>query len=94
MKLIFSARAKADLAEYVEFISNDKPQAAREWAASIQQSVLKLSDFPQIGRTVPEYADETIREIIKGQYRIVYKIDDKRDTIVIVTIHHSKRPLA
>ena len=46
-----------------------------------------------MGRIVPEYGDETIREIIKGQYRIVYKIDSKKDSIVIVTIHHAKRLL-
>ncbi|MFQ5825287.1 MAG: type II toxin-antitoxin system RelE/ParE family toxin [bacterium] len=93
MKVIFSAMAKADLAEIVNFIAYDKPQAARKWSVSVRKSVSKLSDFPRMGRTVPEYGDETIREIIKGQYRIVYKIDDKKATIVILTIHHSKRPL-
>lgn len=93
MKIVFSSRAKTDLAEIVKFIAYDKPQAARKWAANIRQSVVKLSDFPKMGRTVPEYGDETIREIIKGQYRIVYKIDDKNDTIVILTIYHAKRPL-
>lgn len=93
MKIVFSSRAKTDLAEFVKFIAYDKPQAARKWAANIRQSVLKLSDFPKMRRTVPEYGEDTIREIIKGQYRIVYKIDDTNDTIVIVTIHHAKRPL-
>ena len=77
MKVVFSSRAKTDLAEFVKFIAQDKPQAARKWADDIRQSVSLPSDFPQIGRTVPEYGDETIREIIKGQYRIVYKIDAK-----------------
>lgn len=93
MRIVFSSGAKADLFKIVKFIAKDKPQAARKWAADIRQSVLKLSDFPKIGRTVPEYGDETIREIIKGQYRIVYKIDEKKDTIVIVTIYHAKRIL-
>lgn len=93
MKIVFSSRAKTDFAEFVKFIASDKPQAARKWAANIRQSVLKLSDFPKMGRTVPEYGDETIREIINGQYRVVYKIDGKNDTIVIVTIHHAKRPI-
>ncbi len=93
MKIVFSSQAKADLAEIVNFIAYDKPQAARKWATSIRQSVLKLPDFPKIGRTVPEFADETIRELIIGQYRVVYKIDDKKDSIVILTVHHAKRLL-
>ena len=93
MKIVFSSQAKADLVEIVEFIAYDKPQAARKWAANIRQSVSKQSDFPKRGRTVPEFGAETIRELIKGQYRVVYKIDDKKDTIVIVTIHNAKRLL-
>ncbi len=93
MKIVFSSQAKTDLAEIVKFIAYDKPQAAGEWADSIRESVSKLSDFPKMGRTVPEFGEETIRELIKGQYRVVYKIDDKKDTIVIVTIHHAKRLL-
>ncbi len=93
MKIVFSSRAKTDLREAVQFIAHDKPQAARKWAAHIRKSILKLSDFPMMGRMVPEYGDETIREIIKGHYRIVYKIDSKKDSIVIVTIHHAKRLL-
>ena len=93
MKIVFSSQAKADLAEIVNFIAYDKPQAARKWATGIRQSVSKQSDFPKMGRTVPEFSEETIRELIKGQYRVLYKIDDKKNTIVIVTIHHARRPL-
>ena len=93
MKIVFSSQAKADLVKIVEFIAYDKPQAARKWTANIRQSVSKQSDFPKMGRTVPEFGEETICELIKGQYRVVYKIDDKKDTIVIVTIHNAKRLL-
>ena len=93
MKIVFSSRAKTDLAEIVKFMAYDNPQAARKWSANIHQLVLKLADFPKMGRTVPEFSNETIRELIKGQYRVVYKIDDEKDTIVIITIHHGRRLL-
>jgi len=93
MKVVISSRAKSDLAEIVTFIANDKPRAARNWASTVRKSISNLSDFSKLGRVVPEYGDDTIREIIKGQYRIVYKIDDSKSTIVVLTIHHAKRPL-
>ena len=93
MKIVFSSQAKTDLAEIVKFIAYNKPQAARQWSANIHQLVLKLADFPKTGRTVPEFSNETIRELIKGQYRVVYKIDGEKDTIVIITIHHGMRLL-
>jgi len=93
MKVVFSARAKNDLAEFAKFIARDKPQAARKWASGIRESVLALADFPRLGRTVPEFGDSTIREILKGQFRIVYTIDEENGVIVIITIHHAKIPL-
>jgi len=93
MKLVYSANAKQNLTEITEFILKDKPTAARKWVSSIRASVNKLTTFPRLGRMVPEYSEETIREIIKGAYRIVYKIDWPNDTIVILAVHHSKRPL-
>ena len=93
MKIFFSSHAKSDLLEIVRYISNDKPIAAKKWANSIKDSINKLEQFPRLGRVVPEYSDGSIREIIKSQYRIVYKIDEKQNNIVILTIHHSKRTL-
>jgi toxin ParE1/3/4 len=93
MEVIFSSAAKKDLIEIVKYISKDKPKAAQNWAAEIKMSVLKLGDFPHFDRIVPEYSDAGIREIIKGRYRIVYKIDAEKETIVILTVHHSKKLL-
>ena len=42
----------------------------------IQKSVNRLEKFPNSGRQVPEIKRQDIREIIKGNYRIIYKIDD------------------
>lgn len=93
MKIIFSFVAKSNLIEFVKFIAYDKPMAAKYWAKKNKREILKLKDFPKFGRVVPEYGEESIREIVSGQYRIVYKIDEKKETIVILTIHHSKKPL-
>jgi plasmid stabilization system protein ParE len=52
-----------------------------------------LEKNPKIGRKVPEagYKDK-IREIIQGNYRIIYQIANK-DLINILTVHHSSRKL-
>ena len=38
MKIHFTTRSKSDITEIVEYISQDNPQAAREWANSIFNS--------------------------------------------------------
>ncbi len=94
MNVIFSSHAKSDLLEIVRYISKDKLLAAKKWANSIKDSINNLEKFPRLERVVPEYSDDSIREIVKGRYRIVYKIDEKQNNIVIITIHHSKRTLS
>jgi len=93
MNLVFSHQARLDLLEISQLIAKDKPGAARKWVREIRTATQKLIPFPYIGRIVPEFQSENIREIIWGSYRIVYKIDKDRETIAILTIHHSKRLL-
>lgn len=91
MIVTISSRAKTDLAEYLRLIAYEKPLAARKWLAEIQQAIAALPEFPRMGRIVPEYGDENIRELIKGNYRIVYTIAAAVGVVAILTIHHSKK---
>jgi toxin ParE1/3/4 len=48
-----------------------------------------LATSPQMGRVVPELRDPTVRELIVGAYRIVYR--HRRDAVEIATIFHGAR---
>ena len=50
-----------------------------------------LEDHPLSGRVVPEVGDDAIRELIRGNYRIVYRL--KQDVVEIVTVFHGARLL-
>ncbi|MDQ3021191.1 MAG: type II toxin-antitoxin system RelE/ParE family toxin [Bacteroidota bacterium] len=52
-----------------------------------------MISHPKAGRIVPELSDEKIRELIKGNYRIIYRIVNKKK-VDIITVHHSKRLLS
>ncbi|MEI6757306.1 MAG: type II toxin-antitoxin system RelE/ParE family toxin [Chlorobium sp.] len=94
MIIEFSERAVFQIEEIVRFIAADKPAAARKWAEAVQQSVMKLEDFPYIGRIVPEFVDESVRELLYGEYRIIYKIDEKLSRVVITSLYHARRLMA
>jgi len=55
-------------------------------------SVDILEHNPLAGRKVPEFNDRTIRELIRINYRIVYKLINENN-IDIITVHHSARLL-
>lgn len=49
----------------------------------------RLEDHPLSGRVVPEIGHESVREIVQGNYRIVYRL--RPDTIEVVTVFHGAR---
>ena len=57
----------------------------------VRQQVERLDRFPESGRKVPEDKSGTYRELIVGNYRVVYRVDE--DTVTIATLIHGARIL-
>ncbi len=91
MKLIWSPLAIDRVAEISQYIAQDSLNAAQKWVDSIFQAVERLEQFPKSGRIVPEIRQDDFREIIHGNYRIIYKIEGER--ISILTVRHGKQIL-
>ena len=65
----------------------------RPWLWSHTHVTSYLETNPRIGRMVPEMRrQDKIREIILGNYRIIYKITDPK-SVHILTVHHSYKRL-
>jgi len=52
------------MAEIVDYISRDRPDAARKWAEGVFDAVDELANFPDQGRVVPEVGRPSVRELI------------------------------
>jgi addiction module RelE/StbE family toxin len=88
-RLFWSERARRDLREIRSFIELDDPAAAKRWVATIISAVERLTDLPLSGRVVPEAGRSDLREVIKGGYRIVYRV--ALTDIIILTVFKSHR---
>ena len=51
-----------------------------------------LENQIRTGRIVPEFENESIRELILGFYRIINRVVDE-NRVDILTIHHSRRSI-
>jgi len=91
MKIIWSPLAVDRASEIAEYIAQDKPSAAKRWINKVFTKVDQLKSSPQIGRIVPEISDDKFRELIYGNYGIIYRIEVKK--ISILTIQHGKQIL-
>jgi toxin ParE1/3/4 len=84
MKLFWTETARQDLQAIRRYISADSPAAAKRWVSRIRERARKALHSPLAGRIVPEFFRDDIRELIEGNYRIVYQIFE--DRLVILTI--------
>jgi toxin ParE1/3/4 len=83
--------ARDDLREIVQYIASDSPVYAGATAERMLDAVERLRRYPKMGRVVPEYGEESIRELIVGNYRIVYRL--RRQRVGILAIVHGSRDL-
>lgn len=75
MKLIWSARARADLDEVAGYIASDGPAAAQRQLIKFREAARSLLTLPALGRQVPEFESASIRERLIGNYRLVYRVE-------------------
>ncbi len=91
MKIIWSPLAVDRVAEIAEYIAQDSPNSTEKWVESIFQVVERLEKFPKSGRVVPEIKQDDFREIIHGNYRIIYRLQN--EIVSILTVRHGRQLL-
>jgi addiction module RelE/StbE family toxin len=91
-KVKWTNLALDDLRSIYDYISQDSAKYADRLMDKIIEKVEMLENNPQVGRKVPEFDNESIRELIEGSYRIIYRIESE-DEIGIARVHHSARLL-
>lgn len=52
-----------------------------------------LLEHPRLGRKIPEFNQESLREVIVSPYRVVYRITDDIELIEILRVWHAARDI-
>ncbi len=89
MKVRWTAAARHDRSDIVDYIAVDNPAAALRMEHLFSEAAAKLGEFPMIGHT-GEVAGT--RELIPHtSYRMVYEVDDASGTVWIMAVVHTAR---
>src|SRR5262245_53931345 len=91
-KVRWTPQAANDLEAICLFIARDAPSFASVFAQQAFDVTDRLARFPESGRVVPEINNPSIREIILGKYRLIYRI--RSGDVQILTVHHGARELS
>lgn len=90
MKVIWTPFALERVNDIARYIARDKPAAAAKWVKGLFRLFGRLSSQPHSCRVVPELNRPDIRELIHGNYRVIYKLTDE---IHILTVRHGRQQL-
>ena len=90
-QVIWAPQAIEDVEAIRAYVARDSPPYADLVVERIVAAVARLESHPLSGRVVPEVGDQSLREIIQGSYRIVYRVN--RDVVEIITVFHGARLL-
>lgn len=90
MNIFFSKSAIEDLESINQYyLEQGVPHIGQEFVIAIVEHIETLSNHPDIGRMVPEFNDEKIRELIHSPFRVVYLRESK--SIKIIRVWRSER---
>ena len=90
MKVRFTWRARSDLEEIGDYISQRNPSAAIRVRNAIRRSIDLVMAFPRRGR---KQKTSNARKVGAGKYpyNIYYRIDEIDQAIVVLQIRHASR---
>jgi toxin ParE1/3/4 len=93
VQINWTDQAVLDLKEIANFISRDSKKYAKIQILRIKLRTQILKKNPFIGQELYFFNIPEIRQLVEGNYVIIYKI--KTETrIDILTVHHSSRDLS
>ncbi len=93
MKISVSKSAFNDLENIISYYNNQGvPDIGIKFSRAIIKHLEVLLKHPDIGRVVPEFELEHIREIIHKPFRVVYRRDT--NSIKVIRVWRSERLLA
>lgn len=88
-QIVWTEPAVSDLDSIHAYISRDTEVYADAVISEIFDSVDRLAHFPQSGRVVPEMEDDCTREVIVGNYRVIY--DTTGEAVRMLSVIHGAR---
>jgi len=88
-QISWTKKSLKDLRIINDYISLDSSFYAVRFISKLISRVDQLIEFSESGRMVPEKNVHEIRELIEGNYRIFYRL--QKEKITILRIHNAAR---
>lgn len=88
-KVVWTEKSEKSLKAIYDYIYKDSKFYAGRFINSLIKSAEKLELFPLMGRVVPEFNNDGLRELIYYNYRVVYRVN--LDLVEILLVINSAK---
>jgi plasmid stabilization system protein ParE len=75
------------------YIAKDSVTAARRLVAKIVHRARRIETFPESGGFVEEDESHRYRQVLQGNFRVIYRYERALDTAYVVTVIHAAKLL-
>ncbi|MBI3933897.1 MAG: type II toxin-antitoxin system RelE/ParE family toxin [Acidobacteria bacterium] len=89
-EVVWTEPAWDDLTAAADYIARDSENYAASFVREVKEAAASLAHFAERGQVVPEFGDQTVRELLVKPYRLVYEISPGK-VIVLALIHGARR---
>ncbi len=85
-----------DIRTIVEYIARDSVESANQWRQQLFALLVRLASLPGSCSLAPEneYCEIEVRQLIFGQYRVLFTIQEDVDQVYVLTVRHGARRYA
>ena len=85
----WSPAALDDVDAIAAYIARDSPHYAAAEVQRLIEASRRLAHFPESGRSIPEFADPALRELLVSSYRMLYRVSES--VVTIAAVIHQKQ---
>ncbi|MEK7812817.1 MAG: type II toxin-antitoxin system RelE/ParE family toxin [Candidatus Desantisbacteria bacterium] len=90
-KVRWTEAAWSDIEKVSDYIAKDSRCYAAAFVREINNAAYSLDYMAERGRIVPEFGNPTVRELLAGNYRLIYQITEQN--VYIIGFIHGARDL-
>ena len=91
-RVVWSESAESALDDAIAFIAEESPNAARDVLDRVLRTAASLATLSGRGGRVSEADDPATRQLLADPYRLIYRVED--DRVTILAILHQRQDVA
>ena len=76
--------AREEVRDIYSYLFDLSPRLADNWSEELTKKLNYITQFPEMGRIVPDYQMTEVRELFVGRYRMLYSIQENVPRILAI----------